>query len=124
MIFNIFIKALADGTECSLSSFTHYRKLGAIQTPEGCDDTQKCLKVVEEGADNSPMQLKGKCRALCLWRKNPMHGNSLETKQPESSFAEQDLQLKRAEHQPGRCTCKGHQHLGCTRTALPALWKW
>lgn len=60
-MFNIFINGLADGTECSFSRFTRNRKLGAIQIPEGCDDTKKYLKEVEEWADSSPMQFKGKC---------------------------------------------------------------
>lgn len=124
MIFNIFINDLADGTECSFSSFTHNRKLWAFQTPEGCDDTQKCLKEVQEWADSSPMQVKGKCKVLCLWRNNPMKENGLKTNQPETSFAEENLKLKQTEHHPGRCTCEGHQHLGSTRTAVPALWHW
>lgn len=58
MMFNIFINVLADSTEHRFSRFTCNRKLGAIQIPEGCDDTQKYLKDVEEWADSSPMQFK------------------------------------------------------------------
>lgn len=76
-------------------------------------------------ADSSPMQFTEKCKVLCLWRNNPMQEwNGLETKQPEKKLCRRGLKLKQAEHQPGSCTCKGHQPLGCTRTAVPALWQW
>lgn len=122
MIFNMFISDLANGTECSFSSFTQQKNRNA-QNTRTCDDTQSAWKRWRNGQQSCaaqrevqspvPVEEQPHAREPHAWKPNTRR-----------SFAEEDLKLKQAEQQPGRCTCKGHQHLGCTRTVLPALWKW
>ncbi|PKU33544.1 rna-directed dna polymerase from mobile element jockey-like [Limosa lapponica baueri] len=81
------------GTECILSKLAEDTKLGGLaDTPEGCAAIQRDLDRLESWVEKNPMRFnKGKCRVLCLGRKNAGHQYRLGVDLLESSAEEKDL---------------------------------
>jgi len=74
ILFKIFINGLDDGTECTLSKFANYTRLGRVaDTPKGYAVVQRDLKRLEKWADTDLMKLsRGKGQVSHLGGKNPM----------------------------------------------------
>lgn len=68
ILFNILIKDLDNGTDCTFSKFTDHTKLGGkIDGPEECAAIRKDLDRLEKWIDRNFMKLNEvKCRALHL----------------------------------------------------------
>ena len=93
VLFDLFIKDLDEGTECTLSKFADDRKLGGVPaTPESCAAIQRDLDRLESWAQRNLMTShQGKCKVLHLGRNNPMHQYRLGADLLESSSVERDL---------------------------------
>lgn len=90
MIFNMFISDLAEGTECSSSSFTQ-QKTRSDPNTRGMWWHSECLEEVEEWAAVLCSSKGGAKSCACGGITSYKRTSCLESKQPESSFAEEDL---------------------------------
>ena len=78
VLFNVFIKDLDDGAECTHSTFTDDTKPGGVaDTPEGHVAIQGDLDRLEKWVDRNIMKFNKKCKVLHLRRNDLRHQYTL-----------------------------------------------
>ena len=91
VLFNICIKHLDDGAECTLNKYPDGTKLGGVADAlEGYAASQKDLSRLEKCTDRNFTKFsKERCKVLHLGRNNPQHQYLLGGAQLQRGLAEQ-----------------------------------
>ena len=95
VLFNIFVRDMDSGIECTLSKFANNTKLcDAVDTLEGRDAVQRDPDRLERWARVNLMKFNtAKCKVLHMGRSNAKHKYRLDNERIGSRPAEKDLGL-------------------------------
>ncbi|KAK4824965.1 LOW QUALITY PROTEIN: hypothetical protein QYF61_021752 [Mycteria americana] len=124
VLFNVFIKDLDAGIECTLSKFANDRAVDSLKSREAL---QRDLDRLDSWAVTNHMKFnKSKCQILHLGQGNPGYTYKLGDKRLESSPAERDLGVwvdgKLNMSQQCALAAKRAKHvLGCIKHSIASL---
>ena len=125
VLFNIFVRDMDSGTECTLSKFPDYIKLcGVVDMRKGRDSIQKDVDRLERWACVNHMKFnKAKCKVPHMGRGNPKYKYRLDGGWVENSPEDKDLELLLDEKLNMTLQCalaaqKPNRILGCIKRGV------